>query len=62
MSCRKKENIRGSRVRFGGEPNRDLASRHDRHANRERSLLRVALTQFEWFSRNPTPFAALKLS
>ncbi|MBT6661247.1 MAG: hypothetical protein HOB00_13295 [Verrucomicrobia bacterium] len=47
MSCRKKENIRGSRVRFGGSPNRDLASRHDKHANRKRLLPRVILTHFE---------------
>ncbi|MBT7735630.1 MAG: hypothetical protein HN707_12060 [Verrucomicrobia bacterium] len=47
MSCQKKENIRGSRVSFGGSPNRDLASRHDQHAIRERSLLRVAITRSE---------------
>jgi hypothetical protein len=47
MSCGKKEKKGGSSVRFGGSPNRDLASRHDKHANRKRLLPRVILTHFE---------------
>ena len=61
MSCGKKEKKGGSSVRFGGSPNRDLASRHDKHANRKRLLPRVTTTHFERPSRNPAQFTRLKL-